>query len=205
MKHVTFPLLVLRRLLPLLLIFCLALPALAHRVRVFAYVSGNEIFSEASLGNNQPVVHGEVIVTRGSIGEVLVQGKTDKQGRFSFSKPDLLPGESLVITVNTGQGHQGSWTLTPADFGHHPSPKANKKLQAQINEIHPTPLSLSPEEQQHLADLVAGAVAREVEPLKRMLAQQMNNEPSLQDIIGGIGWLVGIGGLLFALKKKHLN
>jgi len=205
MKYLTLALFALRRLLPLLLIFCLASPALAHRVRVFAYVSGNEIFSEVSIGNNQPVANSEIIVTKGSKGDVLLQGKTDNQGRFSFSKPDLLPGDSLVITAKIGQGHQGSWILTPADFGHHPSPKANKKLQTHINEIPPLSLSLSSEDQQHFADLVAEAVSREVEPLKRMLAKQMNNEPSLQDIIGGIGWLVGIGGLLFALKKKHLS
>jgi len=203
MKNVNLLLLALRPILPLLLIFCLALPSLAHRVRVFAYVSGNEIFSEVSLGNNQPVAHCEVIVTRGNTGEVLLRGQTDNQGRFSFSKPDIHPDDSLVITMNTGQGHRGSWTLTPADFGFHPSPAENKQIQAKINEKHPVPLSLSTEDQQQLADLVAEAVAREVEPLKRMLAKQMDNGPSLQDIIGGIGWLVGIGGLLFALKKKQ--
>jgi nickel transport protein len=186
----------------LLLICCLSSPALAHRVRVFAFAHGDNITAEVSLGSNQPVVDSKVTVTSRISGTILLQGQTDEQGQFSFTKPQHSPGDSLVITINAGQGHQGSWTLSPVDMGEQALPESFTTVDTKVDKKQPVQLSLSAGEQQQLAKLISDAVAHEVEPLKQMLARQMNNGPSLEEIIGGIGWLVGIGGLLFALKKK---
>lgn len=172
-----------------------AFPALAHQVQVLAYPSGGEIVVEATVGKEQPVTTGsEVTVTRNVNGEVLLRGETDQQGRFRFPVPELSPKTSLLITVNSGMGHLGFRTLT--------SEELKQQLSAEplpVNEDKAS--SLSPEEQR-LAEIVARAVAREVEPLKHMLAKEMDSAPSMRDIIGGIGWLVGIGGLLAALRKR---
>ncbi len=188
----------------LFLILVLASTVLAHQVRVFAYSSGDAVIVEAFIGNNQPLHNGEVIVTSSTDEKSLYQGQTDNQGRFQFPRPQLPLNNSLTITVDAGQGHKGYWTLHPEDFSQGSLPPTQGQHapvpQASPNSIEP---SLSPTEQQQLAELVAQAVAREVEPLKVMLAKEMSKGPSLQEIIGGIGWLIGIGGLLIALKKKQ--
>ncbi len=196
MKLNLIPVNILRCLLPLLFILSSALPALAHRIQVLAYPNGGEIVVEATVGEAQPVTRGsEVTVSKTISGEVLLRGETDRQGRFTFPVPELSPNTGLLITVNSGMGHVGSSTLPPEELkGQQVSePAKTKKSKAS---------SLSPEEQR-LSDLVSRAVAREVEPLKHMLAKEMDPRPSMRDIIGGIGWLVGIGGLLAALKKKR--
>ena len=198
MKHV------IRSLAALLLILSLSTMVCAHQVRVFAYAGGDAVNVEAFIGNNQPLSNGDVIVTSGAGDTILHRGRTDNQGRVRFPRPELPLKDSLTITVNAGQGHKGTWTLHPEDFSQGSSGPTQDQ-HAPLPQTLPDSKepSLTSDEQQQLAELVARAVAREVEPLKLMLAKEMNKGPSLQDIIGGIGWLVGIGGLLVALKKKQ--
>jgi len=196
MKQSLFSIIIIHSLLPLLLIFGPALPALAHRIQVLAYPSGGEIVVEATFGNEQPVTRGsEVTVTRSVNGDVLLRGETDIQGRFTFPIPKLSPKTGLLISVNSGMGHLGSSTLTPEEL-------KDQQLSAPPKPEKSKASSLSPEEQR-LSALISRAVAKEVEPLKHMLAKEMDSGPSMRDIIGGIGWLVGIGGLLAALKKRR--
>ena len=195
MKHNQLPVYALSTLLFLQLILGSALPALAHRMQVLAYPNDGEILVEATVGNNEPVITGsEVTVSKSTNGDVLLRGETDRQGRFRFPIPKLSANTGLRISVNSGMGHVGSSTLPPEEL-----------TGQQVSEPGPADeskeLSLSPEEQR-LSDLISRAVAREVEPLKHMLAEKMDSGPSMRDIFGGIGWLVVIGGLLAALKKK---
>ncbi len=43
--------------------------------------------------------------------------------------------------------------------------------------------------------LVRDAVSQEIAPLRRELAQRSQTDPGLREILGGIGWLVGLAGL----------
>lgn len=177
-------------------------PAMAHHLGVFAYSSGPDIVVSASFGHNRPVVKGKVRVTNGQ-GNLLFQGTTDTHGQLRFPRPKLGPKDKLVITVHGGPGHQGTWTMTPEDLGAtlEPDP-ANNTVQTD-NPAGLRTTSLSRQEQQDLARLVSEAVAREIEPLKAMMAQQVDSEqPSLKNIIGGIGWLVGLGGLFAAWTSR---
>ena len=195
------------RLFPILFLLCVLItsaPALAHHLSVFAYLSGRDIVVQASFGHNRPVVGGEVSVKTGS-GKLLFQGKTDGRGMLRFPRPQLSPDDTVKITVNSGPGHQGSWTMTTADLG---NGTAATKIPADSNSAiqpasHSSPMTLSKEEQRYLSRLVSEAVAREIEPLKAMMARQMESGPSLQNIIGGIGWLVGLGGLAAAWASRN--
>jgi len=180
-------------------------PALAHRIQVVSYPSNNAIVVEATIGRDEPVPPGsEVSVRQGLEGNILLQGQTDAQGQFRFPVPALKAGTSLVINVNAGEGHMGTSYLNAADMssaqeGKSNSAGASEEETNQISQTKPVVLTL---EEQRLNRLVSQAVAREIEPLKHMLAQKLDDRPTLRDIIGGLGWLVGIGGLLMALKKK---
>jgi len=189
----------------LLCVFFAPAPALAHHLGVFAYVNDRDIVVTASFGHNRPAVGGEVSVKSGT-GKLLFQGKTDGRGMLRFPRPQLMPGETVKITVSGGPGHQGSWTMTPADLGNDAAATETPTGSVQTTKPNtpPLPPSLSKEEQKYLSQLVSKAVAREIEPLKAMMARQMESGPSLQNIIGGIGWLVGLGGLAaaWASRKK---
>ena len=40
-------------------------------------------------------------------------------------------------------------------------------------------------------------------PIKRALAEQKERGPELRDIIGGVGWLIGIAGIILAMRRKR--
>ncbi len=197
----------LSKLLPtvlVLFVFIAPAPALAHHLGVFAYVSGRDIVVKASFGHNRPTIGGKVTVTSGT-GKLLFQGKTDSRGTLRFPRPQLRPGETLTITVKGGPGHQGVWTMTPADLGDSPATTEDsaETVHTMQPKNPPPPPSLSTAEQQYFSRLVSEAVAREIEPLKAMMARQMESGPSLQNIIGGIGWLVGLGGFFAAWTSRN--
>jgi len=171
----------------------------AHRIQVVSYPSNNTIVVEATMGSNEPVPPGsEVSVRQGLEGKIILQGQTDTRGRFRFPISKLNTKTNLVINVNAGEGHLGTSYLSAADLGSVRTDNSDKKQSDQdvTNKSRLTP------EEQRLQRLVTEAVAREIEPLKHMLARKLDDRPTMRDVIGGIGWLVGIGGLLLALKKK---
>ncbi len=177
-------------------------PAMAHHLGVFAYSSGPDIVVTASFGHNRPIVKGKVRVTNNE-GKLLFQGTTDTHGRLRFPRPAIGPKDKLVITVQGGPGHQGTWTMTREDLGATLEPDPADNTVQTDNPASLQTSSLSRREQQDLARLVSEAVAREIEPLKAMMAKQMDSgQPSLKNIIGGIGWLVGLGGLFAAWTSR---
>ncbi len=187
----------------LLFVFITPAPVFAHHLYVFAYVNGRDIVVKAAFGHDRPDKNGKVTVTN-STGKLLFQGKTDSRGMLHFPRPQLPPNDTVKITVGGGPGHQGVWTMTPADLGNNTAATetpTDSVHTAQPNNS-PAPPSLSANEQRYLARLVSEAVAREIEPLKAMMARQMESGPSLQNIIGGIGWLVGLGGLVAAWSSR---
>ena len=61
--------------------------AWAHRVLVFAYAEGNNLFIESKLVPDTPVKEGKVIISDKQSGQVLATGQTDAQGKFSCPIP----------------------------------------------------------------------------------------------------------------------
>ena len=56
-----------------------------------------------------------------------------------------------------------------------------------------------------LEKLVASAVDKRVTPLRVMIASQVEKGPGITEILGGIGWILGIFGTaaLCISRKKH--
>jgi nickel transport protein len=171
----------------------------AHRVLVFAYLDQGEIVVKASFSRNRPVAHGRVTATLAD-GTPIFQGKTDAKGELRFPRPDIPAGERLVITVNGGPGHQGRWVMTPEDLGF----AIRDSMSAPGPQPRPGPPLIKEEGQQveTIETIVNRAVAREVAPLKAMMARHMETGPSWRNIIGGIGWIVGLAGLWSALSRR---
>ena len=64
---------------------------------------------------------------------------------------------------------------------------------------HTNHRSLSPQE---LEQLLSAALEQKLAPIRHMLAEQYNAGPSLRDIIGGLGWLMGLAGLAAYFKSR---
>ena len=85
--------------------------ALAHKVTVFAWVEDGTVYTESKLGGGKRVREGDILVYDEN-ENLLLRGKTDDQGEFSFPLPKKPP---LIVELNAGMGHLARWTITPED------------------------------------------------------------------------------------------
>ena len=95
-----------------LLVLLQTSPALAHKVNVFAYVEGNTVYTESYFPDGRPVEGGTIEVFDRE-NKKLLEGKTDVEGKFSFSLPKK---QDLTIVINASMGHKNSYLLQKSEM-----------------------------------------------------------------------------------------
>ena len=91
-----------KTLLFLSLFLLLVTPALAHNIKVSAYVQDGTIHVAGLYPDDRPVANGRVLV-EDSAGDELLKGRTDEKGAFRFPIPKF---DTLKITVSDMLGHR---------------------------------------------------------------------------------------------------
>jgi nickel transport protein len=198
----------------LVLALCFSGVSSAHKVNVFAYVDGEAIQVECYFTRSQKVRQGKLTVTDLATAEKLLEGTTDEQGLFRF-QPDpafLKTGHAMHILLNAGEGHQNSWEIYPEELA---------ALSPPVQSAKPAVERTAPAEQAPPATLASrepGAVTLDaagleallgkvldakLAPLKQTLARQADSGPNLRDVIGGIGWIIGLLGLAAYMKYRR--
>lgn len=175
----------------ILLSFVLAPAASAHKVTIFAWAEGEMVHTESKFSGGKRVMDGKIEVFDPA-GTLLLEGRTDDKGEFSFKTPRA---SDLKIVLTAGMGHQSSWTITAAELGggaDEPVPSAPP--------VPGTEPAFVPAVAQGLtAQDVEMIVARQLEvkigPLTRMVADLQDKGPTLSDVFGGIGYILGLVGL----------
>ncbi len=95
------------------LIFLLGInPAYAHKVMVFAWVDGDTIFTQSKFSGGKKVKGGKIAVYN-THKKILLEGKTDNEGKFSFEVPEKT---TLKIVLYAGTGHRAEWTVPKEDI-----------------------------------------------------------------------------------------
>lgn len=198
------------------LLFCLIIidtPADAHKVNVFAYAEGGTITGETSFSGGRPAQNAEISVQDRATGAVLLQTRSDSRGTFSFPIPDRARDErlDLLIVVLAGEGHRNDWLLTAEDYlpgqpdtapGNRTYPAAEKQSPAAIDRPAQQIAATPTWSEEHLQKIVEAAVEKQVAPLKRLVLETRQSGPGLRDIIGGIGYIVGIFGVIALIKSQ---
>ena len=192
----------------LMLLVCSAGAGLAHRVNVFAYVDGPAIQVECSFSKSQKVRNGKLVITDLETGAPLLEGTTDVQGVFSFQPPEafLRTGHGLNILLLAGEGHQSDWQITAEELqglspsGHGAPERKPSPPEAERQTVTSPPNALNATE---LEALVGRVVDAKLAPVKQMLARQQDSGPGLRDIVGGLGWILGLLGLATYMKYRR--
>ncbi|PLX48994.1 MAG: hypothetical protein C0613_08920 [Desulfobulbaceae bacterium] len=166
-----------------------AQPVQAHKVHIFAYADGEQIRTESRFSGDRPARNCEVTVQAPADQEIMVAGSTDAQGLFAFAKPKQ--GGDLDIIVSCGDGHRGSWRLEAADYLDD-RPEAHEHLHQESRQ--PASPSAAIDEAR-LRGIVADEVEKKLAPLRRDLARLAERKTTPQDIVGGIGYFLGLAGL----------
>ena len=182
--------------------------AMAHRVNVFAYTSGDDIIVEGSFGDKTPAQKSKVSVYNQTTGALILEGETDEKGIFQFARPQV--DSALKIVLVAGMGHQNYWIMTREDLGLPPAgstaattEKTKVEPAATTNQSGATSDTASANvNMQELTEMVTQVVAREIAPIKRMMLEEKESGPSIVEIFGGIGWLIGLAGVAAYMKNR---
>ena len=181
--------------------------ALAHRVNVFAWVDGDTVHTESSFGGKKPVMGGEIVVYNADKKE-LVKGTTDDEGRFSFKVPEK---SELTVVLNATMGHRAEWTISADELGAVPEKETSQEPKVQTGDKEAvqsgpeTKPAVAPGlTEEDMKRIVTEAVDAKMKPVVKMISEAVQEGPSLQDILGGIGYIFGLFGIAayFQSKKK---
>jgi len=166
--------------------------AVAHRVTVFAWVDGDTVHTQSKFSGGKKVVHGQVIVTDMQ-GHRLVEGSTDENGTYSFKIPKQT---AMRIELIAGMGHRGEWLITAEEVGAG-EPTEGKKPPATVPTTidRAAPASTRALDPKDIERIVDAALDRKLEPMMRMIAENRTSGPTISDIFGGIGYILGLVGL----------
>lgn len=164
------------RALALLLALCLASPALAHKLRVYATSDGSDISGRAFfIGGGG--ARGVDWVARDAGGATVATGQTDDSGGFRFALPGAAAG--LTVSVNTGDGHMAS-----ASLGKAAAP--------------PAPATSRPAD----TTAIETAVARQVAPLLARI-EEMDARLRYTDALSGVFFILGLAGMALWARGRR--
>jgi nickel transport protein len=181
--------------------------ALAHRVNVFAWVEGDMVFVECKYPDGTKV-HEGVIRVLDSAGKELLSGKTNDKGEFSFKVPKQ---DDLTIVLEAGMGHRGDWPLSRQDLapaGEEPKPGPAAAPQASPKNEAPSPAAVEPTAgpasppPAGIDQAIEKALDKKLAPVMKMLAEMHEQKVRLTDVLGGIGYIIGLVGVAAYFKRK---
>ena len=190
---------------------CLAAASQAHRVNIFAYVDGDTVVTESGYSRTSRVNGGVIEVYDAASGDLLLSGKTDQAGVYRFKVPDRArkEGLDLRLLLKAGVGHQAEWVVKAEEFADAPASAVVDvpAIPAPVpvaSAAAPAPATVAaPAVSAPDAAAVEAIVKRELEPVKRMLADMSQPGPSVTEILGGIGYIFGLFGVAAYFKSRN--
>ncbi len=189
--------------------------AWGHGVNVFAYVDGQKIFVEGYFTGKSKAVD-SVVEVFDAQGNKLHEGRTNNDGVYSFKALDVVPVRGdLRIVLKAGPEHQAEFRIPASELPAYPKRKAaaasaQKDPQPQEMNLSESRTAEIPHDQLALRRIVEEVVDSKIQPLATMLGKQQKllmelkeKSVSLTEIIGGIGWILGIVGVAAYLMSRR--
>jgi len=183
--------------LALVAMACQLSPAAAHRLKVFATVVGTSVEGKAYFVGGGPAEN--VSATLRDLNEkVVAEGRTDTEGRFALTAPVR---SDLVVVVDAMDGHVARFAIAAARLPSNlPAGEAGEATPARPPAGEKIALAVPAMSAD--ADEIASSVARQIEPLAEQI-DAMESAIRLRDVLGGLGYIVGIFGLIAFFKARR--
>jgi nickel transport protein len=163
-------------------------PAFAHKIKLFATAEGMSVAGYAYFSGGTRAQGADIAA---HVGERQVfNGKTDDQGGFRFTATESADHR---LTVDSGDGHIAGFTIKAEELG-----KAAEAAAAPVTETAAETVN----DDGRLAALIEQAVARQIRPLREQL-DAYQESARLRDALGGLGFIIGLGGLAYGLDQRR--
>ena len=132
-------------------------------------------------------------------GKKLLEGRTNEQGEFVFKPPSLLI--DLRIEVEAGMGHKAAFVLKAEESSDHLGPERIQDVTGEEKNVSSGPVSTHEEQIRMIVEQVLDA---RLKPVMRELVEiRKEKGPGFIEIIGGIGYILGIMGLILYFKTRE--
>ena len=173
-------------------------PAAAHKIIADAYVEGATIEVEAAFSNGDAAKDARIEVFLPD-GSKVHEGILDEDGLVAFTARHRTDHR---IVVNAGAGHVVELTITadqlPATLA--TGSGGSTPFVATAAAAEPTMAAASPAAD--LEAMIDRAVARQIKPLRQQLAEY-EETVRWRDILGGLGFIVGITGIALYVAARR--
>ena len=169
-------------------LLCTGRPAIAHRVMIFAWEEGGIIHTKSKFSGGKTVKEGKIIVSD-LFGNQVLEGKTDNKGEFFFKAPE---NTGLKIVLQAGMGHRAEWTMS------------GEEARESISKRESQPVSGAGLSTDEIESAIERAIDKKLKPVIRILVEERESSPSVRDILGGIGYILGLVGIgsYFHYRRK---
>jgi len=169
----------------------------AHKVNIFAYVEGDKVYTESYFNDGKKCIESKIEVFDNQ-GNKLLEGLTDEEGAFSFEIP---PGDGdLKIVLTASMGHRAEYSISADEL---------KGAAGLIKEEPEEPVSvISPEtssvDLKEIQSIIEDTLDEKLKPIMREIKKSQEDKISPTEIIGGIGYIIGIFGIIaYFLSRKR--
>jgi nickel transport protein len=167
----------------------------AHKVNVFAWVEGDTVFVEGYFPGGKKSQDSLVEVFNPA-GSKLLEGRTNETGEFSFKIPERT---DLRIVLTSSVGHKNDFIVPASDLqeveSSPSSPAQSFAESAKDSSAHPADLS-------QLEGMIDRALDRKLDPVIKLIRDTRREGPTVTEIIGGIGYIVGLFGVFMYFKSR---
>ncbi|WP_163327942.1 carboxypeptidase-like regulatory domain-containing protein [Desulfurobacterium thermolithotrophum] len=185
-----------------------SLPAFAHKISAFVDVEGNKVSVMSYFNDGTPVKNGKVEVYDEKTNKLILTGKTNSEGEFSFTVKK--PSDYKVVVV-AELGHKTTAEIKQSEFGGISEVAENngneniekKETSQEISQKTENP-TINTEE---LKKIIREELNNQLKPIhQKLLDIDMElSKVSFKDIFAGIGWILGIFGAAALVYSRKQN
>ncbi|MEE9436815.1 MAG: hypothetical protein V3V52_03165 [Candidatus Adiutricales bacterium] len=168
-------------------------PAIAHKINIFAWAEGQTVFTESYFTGGK-LIEGGLVEVFDPAGQKLLEGRTDQKGEFSFKLPQKT---DLLLVLTASMGHKNDFTLKVENADEAAPAAEPAKI---TGELSPDTVTV---DMRQLRTVIEETLDLRLKPIYRSLADAKRREgPSLTNIIGGLGYIIGIMGLILYVRSR---
>ena len=188
--------------------------AFAQDLKIFAWLENDTILVQCDFDRGRPAPDASITVYDSVDRRELAHGVTNRQGRYAFPVPEVIRrGHGLLIIADAGKGHRGGWAMDASEL------YAAASLTAGFDEaalaargqapghvsLQTTPVDApaaqGPLTREHVRDIVNEALELKLAPIRQQMAAS-SSWTLLAEIIGGLGWIVGLIGIVCYFRAR---
>jgi len=175
-----------------LIIIMMDVSVFAHKVNVFAYVEGKRIYTESYFNDGKKCIDSKIEVFDNQ-GNKLLEGLSDEEGMFSFKIPPEDGDLKIVLTAS--MGHRAEYSISEGEIKGS-SGLIKKENEEPVSIISPETSSIDLKEIQSIIEDVLDEKLKPIMIEMREIKKSYEDRISFTEIIGSIGYIVGIFGII---------